>query len=259
MSLLRPERIHAILAPGRLVLFRNAGDCQEIPLQDDGNEEGFLSQVEEAISKYVTSKSRLGLMLAGSHARYALTAPVDTLLSEKEEGALARQAFRERYGDASQDWIVRHQAQELGQAFFACAVEPDLISGIQSIGMNSGIRIDSIEPLLAVLYTQPMRIKPVQDGWLAIAEPGWLHLVLLKGRAWVQMASVRTFGHWADELKTLLMREATLHGQNHDAPLWLVSAIPGLSVPAQFSSWRLLPGRAAKSNMPYVDLALGMQ
>lgn len=260
MSLLRPERIHAILSPGQLVLARRVDDCEAFPLQgDSGDVEAVLRALELGLDKFPMRENRLSLMLADTYARCSLTAPVDTLLSVEEEGVLARQAFRERYGDVAQEWTIRYQPQDLGQPFMACAAETGLITGIQAICEKYEMRVDGIQPMLARVHAQVARSPHARTGWLAIVEPGWLHLALLQDRAWMQLASTRSFGSWAEDLNTLLHREATLHGQAHDAPLWLVSAVPGLTVPAQYSTWRLLPGLPAKSNLPYVDLVLGMQ
>lgn len=258
MSRFRPDRLYATLAPGQLVLARTAGGSEVFPLQGGSEDAGtVLPQLELAFDKFATRKGRLRLMLGGAYARYALTAPVGALLSEVEEDALARQAIRQHLGDATEGWTVRYRIQERGQPFLACAVETALIDGIQSLCAKRGIRVDSIQPLLAWAYAQSAR-APRRDGWLAVVEPGWLHLILLQGWAWMHLASVRTFGGWEDELDILLRREAVLHGQDHEAPLRLVSAIPGLSCPARFPSWQLLPAASAKSDTPYLDLALGM-
>lgn len=258
MLRLRPERVHAILAPGQLVLARSASDSVAYPLQADGADmDSVLAQLEQAVGEYAKRKCRLQLMLAGDYARYALTAPVDTLLSEREEAVLARQAFRERYGDASQEWEIRFRPQELGKPFLACSVEPGLVKGMQSLKSKPEIRVESIRPLLAEVYAQPGWSRHAKDGWLAILEPGWLHLVLLQDRAWVQLASTRTFGGWADDLNILLMREASLHGQDAKAPLWLVSAVPNTKIPAQFDTWHWLPGQLSGASNPYLGLVLG--
>lgn len=216
-----------------------------------------MARLEQAVAEYTSSKCRLQLMLAGDYARYALTAPVGSLLSEHEEAALARQAFRERYGETLQEWEIRYQPQELGKPFLACSVESGLVKGAQSLKSGHEIRVDSIRPLLAVAYAQFARSRHARAGWLAIVEPGWLHLVLLQDRAWMQLASTRTFGEWADDLNILLMREASLHGQNAKAPLWLTSAVPSLKIPTQFDTWHWLPGQPVGANKPYLGLALG--
>lgn len=228
------------------------------PLPADGADMGsVLTQLEKAVDEYANRKCRLQLMLAGDYARYALTAPVDTLLSEQEEAVLTRQAFRERYGETLQEWEIRFQPQELGKPFLACSVEPGLVKGVQSLKSGHEIRVDGIRPLLAEVYAQFGRLRRAGDGWLAILEPGWLHLVLLQDRAWVQLASTRTFGEWADDLNILLLREASLHGQDAKAPLWLASAVPNTKVPAQFDTWHWLPGQPAGASKPYLGLVLG--
>lgn len=260
MSLLRSERLHAILSSGLLVLARGNNDHTAYPLQGDAEDSGtVLRQLKQVLEKSASPHARLRLMLAGEWARYALTAPVPELLSALEEEALARQAFRERYGEASQQWSVRYLPQNPGQPFLACAADSALVEGMQALCRECDVRLVGLQPMLAVMRGQLGRRSPARDGWLVVVEPDRLHLVLLQDRSWMQMASAKTFGNWIEALDKLLKREATLHGREHDDPVWMVSAVPGLEIPAHRPSWRWLAPPPVNGGQPYIDFALDMQ
>lgn len=260
MSLLRSERLHAVLSSGQIILARGGSDRAAYPLQGEAGDSGAaLRQLKQVLEKSASPHARLHLMLAGEWARYALTAPVPELLSVQEEETLARQAFRERYGEASQQWTVRYLPQNMGQPLLACAADSTLIEGMQALCRECDVRLASLQPMLAVMRGQLGRRSPARDGWLVVVEPDRLYLVLLQDRSWMQMASAKTFGDWAEALDKLLKREATLHGRNHDDPVWMVSAVPGLEIPAHRPSWRWLSSPPVNGGQPYIDVALDMR
>lgn len=261
MSRLWPDELLCVLSPQHLALIDKSlfgrGSGQNISrtlAADEDDHQAVLAAFEQALAQFEGKRSRLRLVLAGAFARYALTMPVTALLSAEEEAALARQCFIQRFGEASQAWVVRHKVQGLGEPFFCCAAPAALLDGIKALCTSRKIQPVSAEPLLAFAWQEARRKLPGRAGWLAVTEPGRVHLIALSNRAWVQLASTRTHDGWETALATLLQREASVLGRSADEPLWLIGAAPGMTLP-DARPWRWLT--APQSDAPYLDLVMG--
>ncbi|MGO9444196.1 MAG: hypothetical protein ACLPXB_05375 [Thiobacillaceae bacterium] len=260
MSRLWPEELRGVMLSGQVALVRKPllggspkkGGALVLPV-DPEDQEQLLHALDQALPRLSAGHSRLGLVLAGSLTRYALTPAVSALLSVQEETALARQAFIQRYGDASTDWTVRHQVQGLNDPFICSAVETAFLQKLKACCDRCKIQLSQVEPLLAVVWRKARRRIPETANWLAVAEPGRVHLVSLRRRAWMSLASVRTHGDFEDALATVLQREASVLEADADATVWVMSAATGVSLPTS-RPWRWLNQR--DSTTPCLDFVL---
>lgn len=261
MSRLWPDNLLCVLSPRHLALVRSplfgraAGQNYSRPLTaDEDDYQEVLAAFDQALSQLPEGQARLKLVLAGALARHALTTPVTALLSVDEEAALAGQTFARRFGDASRDWTVRYMVQGLGEPLFCSAVPSVLLEGLKKSCDACGVQLASVESLLAIAWRKARKQLPRNAGWLAVAEPGRVHLASLHNRAWLNLASARTHGDWEGALATLLQREASVLGRNEDEPVWLMGAEPGMTLPAARPwRWALPP----QGDTPYLDLVTG--
>jgi hypothetical protein len=256
-----PDELRGVVSPRHLALVRkpllgrpSGQDYSHVLATDEESHEQILAAFEQGLTELAAEQSTLKLMLAGSLARYALTMPVSALLSVEEETALARQAFVQRYGDASQSWTVRHQVQGLSDPFICSAVETAFLDKLKMLCQTHKIQLAQAEPLLAVAWRKARHQLPGKANWLAVTEPGRVHLISLHNRAWINLASARTHGDWESVLVTLLQREASVLDGNENEAVWLMSAEPGLSLPSA-RPWRWLT--TPQSDAPYLDFVLG--
>jgi hypothetical protein len=149
---------------------------------------------------------------------------------------------------------VRYQIQGLGDPFLCSAVETAFIDKLKSLCQNHKIDLERAEPLLSIAWRKARRQIPGKANWLAVTEPGRVHLVSLYNRAWVNLASSRTHGNWEAVLATLLQREASILDRNEDETVWLIGTEPGVTLP-EARPWRWLT--RPKGDTPYLDLVLG--
>lgn len=261
MSRLWPDSLLGVLSPRHIALAkkpllgRATGAQFSRALEGDEDDHAqVLEAFEQGLATLSAGRSKLKLVLAGSLARYALTMPVTTLLSVEEESALARQTFVQRYGDASQSWTVRYQAQALGDAFLASAVENTLLEKLKTLCQTYKVELESVEPLLATAWRKSRRQLPRKASWLAVTEPGRVHLLALHDRAWLSLASAHTHEDWEAVLATLLQREAAVLDRKGDETVWLMGAASGINLPAA-RPWRWLT--TPTGDTPYLDFVLG--
>ncbi len=271
MSRLWPERLLGVLSPRHIALAkqpllgRATGAQFSRALEGDEDDHAqVLEAFEQGLVTLSAGHSKLKpaslkLVLAGSLARYALTVPVTTLLSVEEESALARQTFVQRYGDASLSWTVRYQAQGLGDAFLASAVDNTLLDKLKTLCQTYKVELESVEPLLATAWRKSRRQLSRKASWLAVTEPGRVHLLAVHDRAWLSLASAHIHEDWEAVLATLLQREAAVLdrnvlSKNGDETVWLMGAAPGINLPAA-RPWRWLA--TPTGDTPYLDFVLG--
>ncbi|MGA7178765.1 MAG: hypothetical protein WBX11_04145 [Thiobacillaceae bacterium] len=252
LGVLSPQHIAVV----KKTLFgRTAGEGFTQALQaDEDDHDSMLETFGQGLSQLAVVGSRLRLVLAGSLARYALTMPVNALLSMEEETGVARQTFVQRYGDASQGWTVRYQVQGLGEPFLCSAVETTLLDKLRMLCQNRKVVLSAVEPLLAIAWRKARRRLPGKAGWLAVTEPGRVHLIALQKNSWVNLASSRTHGDWETVLATLLQREASILERNENETVWLMATEPGLNI-SKARPWRWLT--TPQGDTPYVDFVLG--
>ena len=261
MSRLWTDELLGVVSPQNIALVKkplfgtaSAGGFSQTLQVDEDDHESILETFGQGLAQLSAPRSKLKLVLAGSLARYALTTPVNSLLSVEEETVLARQTFVHCYGDVSQDWMVRYQVQGLGEPFLCSAVEIGFVDKLRVLCRKHKIELRSMEPLLAIAWRKARRQLPSGTGWLAVTEPGRVHLISLQNRSWAHLAGSRTHGEWETVLATLLKREASIIDRSEDEPVWLMATGPGVKL-SETRSWRWLT--APRGDTPHLDLVLG--
>jgi hypothetical protein len=179
------------------------------------------------------------LRLSGQFCRFAL-APWHRGLSAGEEQALARAVLVETYGEAARGWEVRVDNLKRGAALVVCAVDADLLAGLQRCFASAGWRLESVEPLFAAALAGVPAGDAAEASWHALLEPGWCSAALLEGNAFLAVCGMPVLGPPAMIARTLDNENVRLSREVRALRL-----LPGGAAPppaGDFSGWTVAQG-----------------
>ncbi len=175
------------------------------------------------------------LRLSGQFCRFAL-APWQRGLNADEERALARAVFVETYGEAARGWEVRVDNLNRGAALVICAVDADLVAGLQRCFESAGWRLESAEPLFAAaLAGARSGGGAAQASWHALLEPGWCSAALIEGDAFLAVCGAPVLGPPGEVARTLANENVRLSREVR--ALRLLPGSVALPAAGDFSGW----------------------
>lgn len=185
----------------------------------------------------------LEVILAGTWGRCLLGPALTTLPSAEELDALARQVAAEAYGQQALTWTIRTQLQGRGMPPIISVVETAWLENLAQLAAARQLKLHAVSPLLAACWNRSRRQLPARADWFALAEPGRVQLLALKGGQWAALSSTRCETEGSG-LATLLHREAQFMGRSEQGEAWVYAAH---AAPHASSHWRwnLLVPKAA--------------
>lgn len=169
-----------------------------------------VQALESALAKQAGRRVFATVVLSNHFMRYALLPWSDVPGDEAEEIAYARHAFRQTYGDATENWDVRLSPGKVGMPQLASAVDPHLPDALRELFGRTGIELESIQPHLMAAYNTCQAILHRRNAWFALVEPGNLCLALLRQGRWESLRTMRLDGDGRVALPLILEREAIL-------------------------------------------------
>lgn len=226
MSLSWDESLHAALCPERVAFVRvrhgwpamlkgrvtsRAVPGREVSDSRDPPWAAALAEFGEGLSVTGRRGARVTVVLSNHFVRYLLVPWNDSLAGEAEELAHARHCFSRVYGDIAETWDIR-LSNEPGGAQVACAIDRELLTGLEQAVAASGRRLHSVQPYLMAAFNHMRRGLSGSLVWLVLAEPGKLCLAALRKGQWNRLVNVQADDGWARRLPELLARQRLLAG-----------------------------------------------
>lgn len=153
------------------------------------------------------------VVLSNHFVRYQLLPWSDEISSGEELAAYARQCFGQVHGEAAKEWAIRVDEPRRGRPTLACAVDQELLEGLDASLAAAGSRLVSVRPGLAAAFNAVHAAFTAASAWFVMVENGKLLLSLARDGAWqVVTARKAASDAWTAELPVLLEREWRLKG-----------------------------------------------
>ncbi len=120
----------------------------------------------------------------------------DALLKPKSAQTFLQNQFIATYGDVARNWVVTSDAAPYGQPRMACAMEAELLAGLQALAPG---RVRSVESVVS-LGVRSLLAKTGPRAACAIVEPGRFCLLQLDGMRIIASQAQAFGGAWEAEL-----------------------------------------------------------
>jgi hypothetical protein len=202
-----PDRLCIALAPDRVELARvarrfrqttvtaqQAAECR--PQGGKPRWSAALATLGTLLAEESAGTTEARVTLSNDLARYLVLPWDGNLLAPDEVQAAAAQQFERVFGELAAGWEIRVSPCEFGQPALACAIDRNLLAGLQETVANAArgrIRLASVETLLAKTFNL-LRGQIDRDGLLAIVEPACVALASLRGGLWHRVQVRRPAG-----------------------------------------------------------------
>lgn len=218
MSLLLHDELRITLSPGKVamerlarglhprVVARHAVACA-VPGQDEAPWAKVLQGLESGLREMGGTKSDAQIVLSNHFVRYALVPWSDQISDQDEEQAFIRLCFTKTYGADAQHWALRMSPNGYGESQVACAIDQDLLEGLERIVTAHGAKLVSLQPYLMTMFNQWRQELPDSAAWFVVAEPGRLCVSQLRKGRWQTLRTVKAGSDWYQALQKLLERE----------------------------------------------------
>jgi hypothetical protein len=131
----------------------------------------------------------------------------DQISDQDEEQAFIRLCFTKTYGADAQHWALRMSPNGYGESQVACAIDQDLLEGLERIVTAHGAKLVSLQPYLMTMFNQWRQELPDSAAWFVVAEPGRLCVSQLRKGRWQTLRTVKAGSDWYQALQKLLERE----------------------------------------------------
>ena len=173
-----------------------------------------------AFAEFKGRAKRASVILSSHLVRQMLVPWSAEISGDEEEIAAVRHHLRRIHGDAALGWALRYSVSMGNATCVACAIEPSLIDGLREEAAASGIRLDSVQPSLAVNFNRWRTLFDSQAGLFALVEDDRYACAQFRGGAWLAL----NCGRLGPDLgiEGLLARQLGLAaGEPSAAAVWL--------------------------------------
>ncbi len=218
MSPLLRDELRIALGPAKVAMVRLGRGLQpevvarqeiscDAPARDQKPWTKALEGLEAGLSKLKGEKVDAQVMLSNHFVRYALVPWSDEISDQDEEQAFVRLCFVRTYGEDAQHWALRMSPNGYGETQVACAIDQDLLDGLERVAATHNVRLVSLQPYFMKMFNQWQRDLPDSVAWFVVAEPGRLCVSLLQHGRWHTLRTMKVGADWQDALQKLLERE----------------------------------------------------
>jgi hypothetical protein len=212
------DELNIALSPGKVAMVRLGRGLKTAPVSRQEfvcaaaqPGEAFwasaLGCLERALQQHQSGKADATVLLSNHFVRYALVPWSEQISDADEEQAFIRHCFTKTYGAEAQHWALRMSPAGYGETQVACAVDRELLDGLERVSASHGLRLTSLQPYFMAAFNQWRRQLPNSAVWFVVAEPGRLCVSLLERGQWRILRVVKVGDDWRDTLGKLLERE----------------------------------------------------
>ena len=208
-----------------------------------GLERRLLDCYTEALRQLRRRRARVRVRLTNQLVRFAVCSYPIKVRPGIEQENYAHHVFTKVYAEPMREWTVRASATEPDGSALACAIRTALLNELQQRAQSViGNKVVSVIPAAVTVFNGIPNRSELEDGWIVIAEPGYVLCFLIVKGSWHSVHIERPRTPLALNLEAILDRHATLHG---------VIARPD-------SVYVFAPHEAHDTNFPLVGLGLGV-
>lgn len=173
---LAPDRVDLLRLgrwPGRRVVYQTSLACTPAPGEapwvaalrtldaalQSATQPG-PSASDGAVPSAMSVEASVTVVLSNHFMRYLVLPWQPALTRSSELAALARLRFEQIHGAVVADWTVQLGDAGYGTPLLACAVDTGLVSGVQSLMQQRGLRLTSMQGLLMAAFNRPSGVGP---------------------------------------------------------------------------------------------------
>lgn len=232
MSLLSPDALYIAFTPEHVGILHVRGGLRPRVLARESvaveaaspagaaeNWRGALAAMRQATAGKPLRGARAYVVLSNGFARYRLVPWSSGLRDREEKQVLVRHGFARVHGERVDRWALRWSEGGASEPAVACAIDQDLIAGIQAVAADAGLRLVSIQPYLVTAFNAGRRQLREKTAWLVLPERTRVCVALFENGAW-QHVAVRTLSGPVDEALPVLLDQESFAAQR-----------PGLAAP----------------------------
>lgn len=245
MSLLSPDALYVALSPEHVAVLHVRGGlrprvlARESVAVDAGSSPGAAENWRaalEAIRHAIAGKPLRGtptyVVLANGFARYRLVPWRSGLRDREEKQALVRHGFARVHGERAERWALRWSEGGASEPAVACAIERNLLAGIEAVAADAGLRLLSVQPYLVTAFNAWRKELRENTAWLVLPERTRVCVALFENGVWRHVA-VRALSGTLDEALPVLLDQEAFAAQlpGLAAPVYVHA--PAASVPVQ--------------------------
>lgn len=215
------DQVSLALAADRIILVRASGGWlpkvitkEVVPVTaTEGGWKGALETLAKTLKQEQWQNAATQVVLSNSFVRYQLVPWSDEVNGAAERAAYVRQSFVQVYGEAAADWTYVVSEVARGAAWFACAVNRDLLAQLESMLMQAGSSLESVTPHVMTAFNSTRKEFKHLDCWFVQIESDRLLMALMTGGHWQTLSSRQIQGEvWQQALPVWLDREWRLNG-----------------------------------------------
>lgn len=204
-----PERIRILLQPHQVTVsplarwpWQRSTRQQQMTCRNESADWRVpLASAQRWLHDNAVRHARVQCVLSHHFVRYALVPWNDRLSGEEERQAYLRHCYSQAYGEVARQWDLRMQSPAPDEPSLASAVDADLLTALQTVVRDAGLKLEGIHPYLMVCANHSRPWVRAGDVWLVAIERGRLCLAWLQRGVW-QM--VRSCALADDELEQVL-------------------------------------------------------
>ena len=178
----------------------------------------------EGLLEEVRYKLPITIIISNYYVRYRLIPAPPLSMPTAEVQALMQHCFRETYGNAVDDWIIRANPLPGRGDVVACAVDRALIDGLGTLLRKSGLKLESVQPyFMAGFNAACQRINGSSSCFVQV-ELGRIMIGTMRDNTWLGLRAVAADGRWSEELPAHIGREILLAGWENESPAVFLDA-----------------------------------
>ncbi len=149
------------------------------------------------------------------------------LMPASEVLNVARQCFRDVYGDAVDSWSIRVNALPHGDSVIASAIDEALFDTLKQMTSKLGVKLKSVQPFLMSTFNRNRHQFSRKLNCFVQVERGRMVIALLKNGAWQSVTGATAPMNWMESLPSFINRQLLLADwQNEPLDVMLSSVGP---------------------------------
>jgi len=184
---------------------------------------GILRQI--SAQKLRTSCS---VVLSGHFVRTELLPWNEHIRGIREYRALARARFRAIHGAAAEAWDIRLGILRYGEPVLACAVDSALLTELDALVSECGLRLTSVQPHFAEAFDRHRRLCSGASWWFALIEPGRLWMGQSVKGAWRHVGTRVLGADPVAEILDAMVQESALTAAESPLPMPVHVVVTGM-------------------------------
>jgi len=200
-----------------------------------------LDALRRALGAEEWHGARAAVALSGHYTCLALVPDAHRLRGADEMLAAARHQLTAIYGEAAAAWRVAMSPGGRAGAGVAAGVDGAFVDAIVETLDGAGLRIDTLEPIVAVAFARLRGAIGNDPAWFAVVEPRRVAIGHVSDGAWRLLRTDRLEQASAEHLSIVLDRCRLASGVEAAAGRVLVAAIEPFRPTQRVRDWTFEP------------------